>query len=76
MAFQLRLPLIASANGHAVGIGMTPALRCDVRVMAEEARWGVVQVRHGVVPDAIAHWTLVRKVRPHGPRRSCCTAAS
>jgi len=62
LAFQIRKPVIAAINGHAVGLGMTLALHCDLRLMASEARWGVVQVRRGVVPDAVAHWTLVRSV--------------
>jgi enoyl-CoA hydratase/carnithine racemase len=62
MAFQIRKPVIAAINGHAIGLGMTLALHCDFRFIAEEARWGVVQVRRGVVPDAVSHWTLVRAV--------------
>jgi enoyl-CoA hydratase/carnithine racemase len=59
-AYQLRKPVIAAVNGHAIGLGMTLAMHCDLRFIAAEARWGIVQVRRGVVPDAISHWTLVR----------------
>lgn len=62
MAFQIRKPVVAALNGHAIGLGMTLALHCDFRFIAEQARWGVVQVRRGVVPDAVSHWTLVRAV--------------
>jgi enoyl-CoA hydratase/carnithine racemase len=62
MAFQIRKPVVAAINGHAIGLGMTVALHCDFRFIAEEAKWGVVQVRRGVVPDAVSHWTLVRSV--------------
>ncbi|MEU7813893.1 enoyl-CoA hydratase/isomerase family protein [Pseudonocardia sp. NPDC049154] len=62
LAFQLRKPVVAAVNGHAVGLGMTLALHCDARIVAREAKWGVVQVRRGVVPDALAHWTLTRSV--------------
>jgi len=62
MAFQIRKPVVAAINGHAIGLGMTLALHCDFRFIAEEAKWGVVQVRRGVVPDAVSHWTLVRSV--------------
>ena len=62
LAFQLRKPVVAALNGHAIGLGMTLALHCDFRFIASEARWGVVQVRRGVVPDAVAHWTLTRSV--------------
>jgi len=59
-AFALRKPVIAAMNGHAVGLGLTLALQCDVRLAAREAKYGVLQVRRGVLPDAFAHWTLSR----------------
>lgn len=62
LAFHIRKPVLAAINGHAVGLGMTLALHCDIRYIAEGAKWGVVQVRRGVVPDAISHWTLTRAV--------------
>ena len=59
-AWTLRKPVIAAVNGHAIGLGLTLALQCDLRVFAIDARYGVVQVRRGVMPDAYAHWTLPR----------------
>jgi len=59
-AWEVRKPVIAAVNGHAVGIGLTLALQCDLRFVAEDARYGVVQVRRGVLPDAYSHWTLPR----------------
>jgi enoyl-CoA hydratase/carnithine racemase len=59
-AFTLSKPVIAAVNGHAVGIGLTLALQCDLRFVAADAKYGVVQVRRGVVPDAYSHWTLPR----------------
>jgi enoyl-CoA hydratase/carnithine racemase len=56
----VRKPVIAAVNGHAVGIGLTLALQCDLRFMAADAKYGVVQVRRGVLPDAYSHWTLPR----------------
>lgn len=61
-AFALRKLVIAAVNGHAVGLGLTLALQCDLRVFALEGKYGVVQVRRGVMPDAYAHWTLPRLV--------------
>ena len=46
-AFAVRKPVIAAVNGHAVGIGLTLALQCDIRFMAADATYGVVQVRLG-----------------------------
>ena len=59
-AWQIRKPVIAAVNGHAIGIGLTLALHCDIRVMARDAKYGIVQVRRGVMPDAFSHWTLPR----------------
>jgi enoyl-CoA hydratase/carnithine racemase len=57
-AFELRKPVIAALNGHAIGIGLTIALQADIRAVAQDAKYGVVQVRRGVIPDCMSHWTL------------------
>ncbi|MFC9997694.1 enoyl-CoA hydratase/isomerase family protein [Nocardia sp. NPDC127526] len=59
-AFDLRKPVIAAVNGHAIGIGLTLALQADIRLMAIGADYAIRQVRLGVVPDALSHWTLPR----------------
>ncbi|OBJ43952.1 enoyl-CoA hydratase/isomerase family protein, partial [Mycobacterium colombiense] len=59
-AFELRKPVIAAVNGHAIGIGLTIALQADIRIVAEDAKYGVVQVRRGVLPDCMSHWTLTQ----------------
>jgi enoyl-CoA hydratase/carnithine racemase len=59
-AFELRKPVIAAVNGHAIGIGLTIALQADMRMVADDAKYGVVQVRRGVIPDCMSHWTLAR----------------
>lgn len=59
---RIRKPVIAAVNGHAIGIGLTITLHCDLRVMALDAKYGVVQVRRGAMPDAFSHWTLPRLV--------------
>ena len=61
-AFRVRKLMIAAVNGHAIGVGMTLALQCDVRLFAREGKYGIVQVRRGVMPDAYAHWTVTRAV--------------
>ncbi|MEM7142050.1 MAG: enoyl-CoA hydratase-related protein [Actinomycetota bacterium] len=60
--WQVRKPVIAAINGHAVGIGLTMTLQCDLRIVAAEAKLGIVQVRRGILPDAHSHWTLPRLV--------------
>jgi enoyl-CoA hydratase/carnithine racemase len=57
-AFELRTPVIAAVNGHAIGIGLTIALQADIRIMAQGAKYAVAQVRRGVIPDCMSHWTL------------------
>jgi enoyl-CoA hydratase/carnithine racemase len=60
--WSLSKPVIAAINGHAIGMGLTLALQCDIRFFAADARYGVVQVRRGVVGDAYSHWVLPRLV--------------
>jgi len=57
-AFELRTPVIAAVNGHAIGIGLTIALQADIRILAGDAKYAVAQVRRGVLPDCMSHWTL------------------
>jgi enoyl-CoA hydratase/carnithine racemase len=59
-AWQVRKPVIAAVNGHAIGLGLTLALQCDIRILAREGKYSVIQVRRGVMPDAYSHWTLPR----------------
>ncbi len=60
--WDVRKPVIAAINGHAVGIGLTMTLQCDIRIVADEAKLGIVQVRRGIMPDLHSHWTLPRLV--------------
>lgn len=57
-AFELRTPVIAAVNGHAIGIGLTIALQADIRLLAAEATFAVAQSRRGVIGDCMSHWTL------------------
>jgi enoyl-CoA hydratase/carnithine racemase len=61
-AWEIRKPVIAAMNGHAIGIGMSLAMHCDLRFMATGAKYGFVHNRRGVLPDAHAHWTVPRAV--------------
>jgi enoyl-CoA hydratase/carnithine racemase len=61
-AWTLSKPVIAAVNGHAIGLGLTLALQCDIRLFAADAKYGVVQVRRGMVGDAYSHWILPRLV--------------
>ncbi|MCF2526110.1 enoyl-CoA hydratase/isomerase family protein [Yinghuangia soli] len=59
-AWRLRKPVIAAVNGHAIGIGFTLAMECDLRFVAADAKLAIPQVRRGMVPDARSHWTVTR----------------
>ena len=59
-AWDVRKLVVAAVNGHALGVGLTLALQCDIRFFAENASYGVVQVRRGVMGDGYSHWTLPR----------------
>lgn len=61
-AWALRKPVIAAVNGHAVGIGLALALQCDMRFMASDAVYGLVQARRGALADGCVHWTLPRLI--------------
>ena len=61
-AWEVRKPVLAAINGHAIGIGLTLAMQCDIRLVAEDAKLGFVHVRRGVLPDAHSHWTVPRAV--------------
>lgn len=61
-AWDVRKPVLAAVNGHAVGIGLTLCLHCDLRYLARGAKFGVVQNRRGILPDLRSHWVLPRLV--------------
>jgi len=61
-AWRVRKLVIAAVNGHAIGIGLTLALQCDVRLVAEDAQLAIPQVRRGTIGDAQVHFTLKRAV--------------
>ncbi len=59
---EMRKPVIAAMNGHAVGVGITFPMQCDVRIVAESATVGFPFVRRGVISELNGHWMLPRLV--------------
>jgi 2-(1,2-epoxy-1,2-dihydrophenyl)acetyl-CoA isomerase len=55
-------PIIAMINGVAAGAGLSIALACDMRIMADSAKLIEVFIRIGLVPDSGSHWFLPRLV--------------
>ena len=61
----LPVPIIARVHGHAVGVGSNYALACDVIVASEEAQFGQVFVKIGLMPDGGGTYFLPRLVGYH-----------
>lgn len=58
--YNLRKPVIAAINGAAAGLGATLILPMDIRIAAEEARFGFVFSRRGMVLETAASYFLPR----------------
>ncbi len=58
--FECKKPVIAAVNGAAVGVGVTMTLPMDIRMASEDARFGFVFARRGIVPEAASSWFLPR----------------
>ena len=61
-AWEVRKPVIAACNGHAVGAGLGLAVQADLRVFANEGQYGFLQSRRGVVADFAIEYVLPRLV--------------
>lgn len=61
-AWEVRKPVIAACNGHAVGVGLGIALQADLRIFANEGKYGLLQNRRGVIADFAAEYLLPRLV--------------
>ena len=58
-------PIIAAVNGYAVGGGLELALRCDLIIAAEHARFGLPEARRGLLADAGGVIKLPRRIPYH-----------
>jgi enoyl-CoA hydratase/carnithine racemase len=55
-------PLVAAVNGAAVGIGMTMILPFDVIVASERAKFGMLFIKVGLVPELASTRLLGQRV--------------
>jgi len=57
---ELEVPTIAAMNGHAIGGGLGLAIVCDLRVAANDAKYGANFVRLGLHPGMANTYILPR----------------
>jgi len=55
-------PIIAAVNGHCLAGGLEIALACDLRIAAEHATFGLLEVTRGIIPGAGGTQRLPRLV--------------
>jgi enoyl-CoA hydratase/carnithine racemase len=60
--YELKKPIIAAINGAAVGVGVTMTLPMDIRIASDNAKFGFVFARRGIVPEACSSYFLPRVV--------------
>ena len=59
---HVRKPVIAAINGHAVGVGITYPMLCDIRTASETAKIQFAMVRRGILPELGSHALLPRVI--------------
>ena len=70
-----RKPSIVAFNGSAAGVGLTLTLPCDIRIAADNAKFGFVFARRGLVPEAGSAWYLPQIVGLSQALHWCLTGA-
>jgi enoyl-CoA hydratase/carnithine racemase len=60
--YGLEVPSIAAVNGAAIGLGCDVACMADIRICAENARFGVTFLKLGLIPGDGGAWLLPRTI--------------
>ncbi|MEM8655456.1 MAG: crotonase/enoyl-CoA hydratase family protein [Pseudomonadota bacterium] len=71
---RVPMPVIAAVHGVCFGAGMQLALGADIRIAARDARFAVMEMKWGIVPDMGGMVLLPRLVRSDVLRRLTYTA--
>jgi enoyl-CoA hydratase/carnithine racemase len=66
--YNLEVPSIAAVNGPAIGLGCDVACMTDIRIAAQNAKFGVTFLKLGLVPGDGGAWLLPRAL---GMSRAC-----
>lgn len=61
-AYNIHKPVIAAMQGHALGLGFGIALQCDIRLVSETGKYGMIQASLGLIGDCNSHWILPRLI--------------
>jgi enoyl-CoA hydratase/carnithine racemase len=66
---ELEIPTIAAISGFCIGGGAEIALACDLRIAAEDARFGITPAKLGIVYNLTSTKQLVDAVGPAWAKR-------
>jgi enoyl-CoA hydratase/carnithine racemase len=56
---SLPVPVLAAVHGHALGGGAQLALGADIRIFAPDAKFSILEIRWGLIPDMTGTQALV-----------------
>lgn len=68
-------PVIAAINGHAIGVGITMVLPCDIRLAASSAKLGLTFTKMGILPGLGSTYLLPRLIGAARARELVLTAS-
>jgi enoyl-CoA hydratase/carnithine racemase len=71
--FDLRVPVIAAVNGHALGGGLELMFACDIAIAAERATLGLTEVTLGLIPGAGGTQMIMTHLPPGTAKRMLFT---
>ncbi len=70
---RLPVPVVAAVHGHCFGGGVQLALGADYRFTTADARWAVLEVKWGLIPDMSGMRTLAEQVGADVAKRLAMT---